>query len=130
LTAKLADFATINGAMSFNSFGYGSINSKINERARESRTFYDISANVNAEKLIPGNHGLKVPMLVSYQTTTIRPQYDPFNPDVRLEASLEARPENERDAYLDLIQDREVKRGPDEQVLQLRNRNNAYLRQV
>ncbi len=111
LTAKLADFATINGAMSFNSFGYGSINSKINERARESRLFYDISANVNAEKLIPGNHGLKVPMLVSYQTTTIKPQYDPFNPDVRLEASLEARPENERDAYLDLIQDREVKRG-------------------
>jgi cell surface protein SprA len=110
-TAKLADFATISGALRYNSFGFGSISSKINERAREERTSYDLTANVNVDKLLPGNHGIKIPMLLSYQNTTIKPQYDPFNPDIRIDEALSARPESERDDYLDLIRDRDVRRG-------------------
>ncbi len=112
LTAKLADFATVSGALRYNTFGFGSISSKISERAREERTAYDLTANVNVEKLIPGNHGIKIPMLVSYQNTTIKPQYDPANPDVKIDAALASfETETERENYLDKIRDVEERRG-------------------
>lgn len=112
LTAKLADFATVSGTLRYNTFGFGSINSKINERAREERTAYDITATVNADKLLPGNHGIKIPMLVSYQNTTVKPQFDPANPDLKIDAALASfETESEREAYLNTIRDVEERRG-------------------
>ena len=88
LSAKLADFATVTGALRHTAFGFGSVSSKIGERARDETTSYDVSANVNIDKLLPGNTGIKVPMFVSYENTTIDPNYDPANPDMKVAAAL------------------------------------------
>ena len=40
--------------------------------------------------LLPGNTGIKIPMFLSYQNTTINPNYDPANPDMRLDAALKS----------------------------------------
>lgn len=112
LTAKLADFATVSGALRYNTFGFGSISSKISERSREERTAYDLTAAVNADKLLPGNHGIKIPMLLSYQKTIIKPQYDPANPDLKIEAALASyETDDEREAYLNTIRDVDERRG-------------------
>lgn len=111
LSAKLADFANITGALRYTTFGFGSVSSKIGERTRDETTAYDVSASVNVDKLIPGNTGIKVPMFVSYENTTINPQYDPANPDTRIDATLQSfETEAERKAFIKLIQDRTVRR--------------------
>ncbi|MEO5978998.1 MAG: cell surface protein SprA [Chryseolinea sp.] len=111
MSAKLADFATVTGAFRHTTFGFGSVASKISERTRDETTTYDISANVNVDKLIPGNTGIKIPMFLGYQNTDIRPQYDPANPDLRLEASLSSfNTDEERRNYLKIIRDHETRR--------------------
>jgi len=99
LNTKLADFANITATARHTSFGFGGIQSRIAERTREETTSYDISANVAVDKLLPEQLGLKVPMFVSYEKTTIKPKFDPANPDITLEASLLNRQEDERQAY-------------------------------
>lgn len=111
VNAKLADFATISGSLRYTTFGFGSVSSKISERSRDETTDYDITANVNLDKLFLSNTGIKLPMLLSYQNTTINPQYDPANPDVRLDDYLETLSRDERREYERLIQDRTVTKG-------------------
>jgi cell surface protein SprA len=111
VSTKLADFATLTGALRHTTFGFGSVSSKIGERTRDETTAYDVSANVNVDKLLPGNTGIKVPMFVSYENTTINPNYDPANPDMKLEAALKSLPsEEDRQDFQKLIQDRTTRR--------------------
>lgn len=111
LSAKLADFATVTGALRHTAFGFGSVSSKIGERARDETTAYDVSANVNVDKLLPGNTGIKIPMFVSYENTTINPNYDPANPDMKVDAALKSFSDQEdRDNFKKLIQDKTTRR--------------------
>jgi cell surface protein SprA len=112
MSAKLADFAVINGALRYTTFGFGSVSSKIGERTREETTEYDVSANVALDKLIPGNTGIKLPMFVSYGNVIMNPNYDPANPDMKTEAALASfNTDEERANFKRLIQDKTVRRG-------------------
>jgi cell surface protein SprA len=111
LSAKLADFATVTGAFRHTTFGFGAVSSKIFERTRDETTAYDISANINVDKLIPGNTGIKIPMFLGYQNTTINPNYDPANPDLRIDAALKSfNTDEERNEYLEVIRDQETRK--------------------
>lgn len=111
LSTKLADFATVTGSLRYTTFGFGGVSSKISERTRDETTAYDITANVNLDKLFLGNTGIKLPMLVSYENTTINPKFDPANPDLRLAAALKSFDnEGDREAYKRLIRDRTVRK--------------------
>lgn len=111
LSTKLADLGTVSGSLRHISFGYGGVQSKISERARGESTTYDVTANLNLDKLLPQRAALKIPMFISYESTIINPNYDPANPDLRLEAALQSfNTDAERDAYRQIIQDRSVRR--------------------
>lgn len=111
LSAKLADFATVTGAFRYTTFGFGNVSSKIFERTRDETTAYDVSANINVDKLIPGNTGIKIPMFVGYQNTTINPKFDPANPDLRIDAALKSfNTDEEKNSYIKLIRDQETRR--------------------
>jgi cell surface protein SprA len=111
VSTKLADFATVTGALRHTTFGFGNVSSKIGERTRDETTAYDVSANVNVDKLLPGNTGIKVPMFVSYEQTTINPQYDPANPDMKIDAAMRSFfSEGDRKDFKKLIQDRTVRK--------------------
>lgn len=112
VSAHLADLATISASTRYTSIGFGNIQQRISERTREETTQFDVSANINVEKfLLPQKTGLVVPMFVSYEKTTVTPQFDPLDPDVPLEASLESlNSEQERDAYRRIVEDRTVRR--------------------
>ena len=111
LNTKLADLGTVTGSLRHISFGYGGAQSKISERARGETTSYDLSANINVDKLLPVWTGLKIPMFISYENTTINPNFDPANPDLRLTAALKSfNTDAERDSYLKIIQDQSIRR--------------------
>jgi cell surface protein SprA len=111
LNTKLADLGTITGSVKHISFGYGGVQSKISERARGETNIFDVSANINVDKLLPQKSGLKIPMFASYETTIFDPNFDPANPDLRIDAALKSfNSEADRTAYLDLIRDQTVRR--------------------
>lgn len=111
LNTKLADFANITASGTHSTFGFGGIQSRIAERTREESTSYDISANVNVDKLLPEKLGLQVPMYVSLENTVVTPQFDPANPDINLDATLLSfETEAEREEYKATVQDRTRRR--------------------
>jgi cell surface protein SprA len=111
LNAKLADLGTVTGSLRHSTLGFGGVQSKISERTRAETTIFDVSANINVDKLLPKSLGLKIPMFASYESNIINPGYDPANPDVRIAGALKSfGTEDERTAYLKLIQDRSYKR--------------------
>ncbi|WP_235689717.1 T9SS outer membrane translocon Sov/SprA [Fulvivirga lutea] len=106
LNTKLADFANVTATLQHTTFGFGGIQSRIAERTREETTAYDVSANVNVDKLLPEKLGLQIPMYVSYEKTTQTPRFDPANPDIRLDAALLSfETEEEREEYKKTVQD-------------------------
>lgn len=112
ISTKLADLGTISASTRYTSIGFGSIQQRISERSRAETKQYDISANLNLEKFMrPDKTGLVIPMFVSYEKTTVTPQFDPLDPDVPLEASLEAFDNNEeREKYRRIVEDRTTRR--------------------
>ncbi len=111
LSTKLADLGTVTGSLRHITYGYGGVQSKISERARGVTTAYDISANLQLDKLLPKKLGLSIPAFASYESTIINPNYDPANPDTRLAAALLSFTNDaDKEAYKKLIQDRSVRR--------------------
>ena len=109
--AKLADLGNLTTAFKRITYGYGGVQSKISERARGETNVFDISANLAMDKLLPRNLGLKIPMFISYEKTTINPNFDPANPDMRLAAMDKSfDTDAQRQAYHKLIQDNAIRR--------------------
>ena len=111
LKMQLADFAQITASGKYSTFGFGNINQKISQRARERTYEYDISANVALDKFIPEKVGLKIPLFVSYERSNISPQFNPLDPDVPLSAALQSLESDEaRQAYRRLVEDNTERR--------------------
>ncbi|KAA3437169.1 cell surface protein SprA [Rufibacter hautae] len=97
---KLADFANISATGSYTTVGFGGIQQRAAQRARETTGQFDITANVAAEKLLPKGLGLVVPLSVQYGTTISEPRYDPLDRDTELDLSLEKfENSNDRENY-------------------------------
>ncbi|WP_394801480.1 T9SS outer membrane translocon Sov/SprA [Belliella filtrata] len=88
LNTKIADVATISTSIRHNSFGFGGLETRLSQRARESTTQYDVSANVSVEKLLPEAINVSIPMYVSLENSSTRPEFDPLNQDVPFELAL------------------------------------------
>jgi len=88
VNAKLADFANINLAGNISKPGWGSLESRVNERQRETRKGLDATSNFEMGKFLPEKTGIKIPMFLGYSSQVILPQYDPLNPDIELDESL------------------------------------------
>lgn len=111
MSAKLADLGTVTGSFRYIGFGFGDVQSKISARARSNTSQFAISANLNLDKLLPRNTGLKIPMYFSYQSILVDPKFDPANPDLRIGAALQSlNSDADRKAYLKEIQDITIKK--------------------
>ena len=106
LNAQIADLATISTSIRHNSVGFGGLETRLSQRSLVAATQYDISANVNVEKLLPEAMNVTIPMYVSLENTSIRPEFDPLNPDVPLRLALDKfQTDTERENYRRQVQD-------------------------
>lgn len=111
INTKLADFANLSASGRITTVGFGGIQSRISERSREETKAYDVSADVQLEKLLPENTGLKIPMFASYEESKSTPNWDPFDPDIPLEASLLSfQDEDERSEFENIAESKTVRR--------------------
>lgn len=109
--ANLADFGTVNLAGAITTPGFGGIEQKVNERAKEETKQYDASANLEMGKFFPEKWGVTIPMYVGISETFIDPEYNPLDPDIPLEAALDnAGSKAERDSIKTIARDHTVRK--------------------
>jgi cell surface protein SprA len=88
ISANLADLGTVNLALSYERFGFGAIDKKPLERARNNTLMFDFSGTFELAKFTPKKWGLTVPMFVGYSTTIANPQFNPVDPDIKFTDAL------------------------------------------
>jgi len=79
---QLADLGRVTVSANTYSQGWGSIEQRVNERARENLTQIDAAITIDAGKLFPKNARLSLPIFASINRSIRTPQYDPYDKDV------------------------------------------------
>ena len=112
LNAQLADLGTFSASTRYTAIGFGTIQQKISERARAETFQYDLSTNLNLGKfLLPEKTGIVLPMYASYEKSVTTPQFDPLDPDVPLESSIERiNDAQDKENYRKIAEDRRESR--------------------
>ena len=83
-TAQIADLGSVNLSGSYSTPGWGSLEQKLNERQRETRQQYDLSASVELAKFLPEQANVSIPMYYSISESVVRPEFNPLDPDIKL----------------------------------------------
>ncbi|TPG64651.1 cell surface protein SprA [Hymenobacter nivis] len=89
MNVKLADLATVTATGSFTSIGFGGLQDKVQQRSLDDVMRGDLNAVVAADKLLPAQLHLRVPVLLQVGAERRAPEYDPLDPDTKLRQSLE-----------------------------------------
>ena len=88
--AYLADLGRVTVAGSYKSAGYGSLETKITDNDLRSQRYYSVAADIDLGKFMaPEKSGMTVPVHFDHNNTTITPEYNPLDPDVKLSRSLQ-----------------------------------------
>jgi cell surface protein SprA len=96
MNANLADFGNIALAGSISTPGFGSIEKRVSERQRETNIQFDASSNFELGQFFGEKIGLKIPLYLGYSEGWINPQFDPLNPDILFNESLDGLEVNEK----------------------------------
>jgi len=106
LDAQLADFGSFTAAGNISSIGFGAIDQKVQERSRETISGYDLAANVNLDKFLPENWGIRLPVYAQFSQASRTPEFDPYDLDITLKDKLDDAANNEvRDSILEQAQE-------------------------
>ena len=88
--ATLADLGRIAVMGSYKSAGYGSLETKITNNDMLANAYYNVSTDIDFGKFMkPEKTGMTVPVHFDHNQTTITPEYNPLDPDVKLSRSLQ-----------------------------------------
>ncbi|MBI4946251.1 MAG: cell surface protein SprA [Bacteroidetes bacterium] len=112
VTAKLADLGIVTLSGNYSTPGWGSIDKRVSERQRETRYEYDISSQIMLSKFLPSNWGIMLPMYIGYSNAIIRPQYNPLDPDIFFNSTLNnpALPQSYKDSLKQVTIDKTTRR--------------------
>lgn len=81
---QAADFANISMSGNYSGVNWGSIESRVQERQRNEQMGFDFNTNVALGQFFGKRAGISLPFFYGYSVGVINPEYDPFNPDIRL----------------------------------------------
>ncbi|MFT4153179.1 cell surface protein SprA [Parafilimonas sp.] len=96
---QLADLGTLSLSANTYTYGFGSIEDGVNDRATDNMLQYDAALNIDAGKLLPQKSGLSIPVYTSINKTILTPEYDPYDLDILYKDKLKmATTQRERDS--------------------------------
>ncbi|MFN4313154.1 MAG: cell surface protein SprA [Chitinophagaceae bacterium] len=102
---NLADLGTITLSGTAKTRGFGTLEQRVNDRSREDLYTFDISANIDAGKLLPRQLGVQIPVYAGISRITSTPEYDPYDLDIRLNDKLESANPADKDSIRNDAQD-------------------------
>jgi cell surface protein SprA len=85
----LADVGRVVVSGSHSTPGFGSLDMKVNETAREAVTNFDVATDIDLGKFLPEESGVRIPMHFDYGESHIKPEYNPLNPDIKMKDELD-----------------------------------------
>ncbi len=85
---QLADLGTLSVSANTYSYGFGTIDQQVNERARDNMFQFDAALNLDLGKLVPQKLGFSIPVYASINKTILTPEYDPYDLDIRYKDKL------------------------------------------
>ena len=92
---QMADFANISMSGNYSGINWGSVESRVQDRQRNERMGIDMNANVQLGQFFGRKARVSLPFFYGYSVGVINPEYDPFNPDIKL-SSYDAAERRER----------------------------------
>ena len=102
---QLADLGNATIAGNFSTIGWGQLEEKVNDRARERYTQYDLATNLELSKFLPEKWGLKIPFYAQYSETRYSPEFDPYDLDILLKDKIDDAPVAQKDSIRDQAED-------------------------
>lgn len=81
---QAADFANISMSGNYSGVNWGTIESRVQERQRNQQLGFDFNTNVQLGQFFGKRIKMSLPFFYGYSVGVINPEYDPFNPDIRL----------------------------------------------
>jgi cell surface protein SprA len=87
---QLADLGSITLSANTYTKGFGTIEQRVNERARDNLFQFDAAATIDAGKLLPKKAGISIPVYASINKTIRTPEYDPYDLDIKLKDKVKA----------------------------------------
>ena len=81
---QMADFASVSMSGNYSGINWGSVESSVQERQRYEQIGFDMNANMQLGQFFGKQARLSLPFFYSYSLGIINPEYDPFNPDIKL----------------------------------------------
>lgn len=83
---QLADFATVSASGNYSGINWGSVESRVQERQRNEKIGFDMNSTVQLGQFFGKQSRVSLPFFYSYSLGIINPEYDPFNPDIKLDS--------------------------------------------
>ena len=106
LDMQLADFGTITLSGNYSSIGWGSLDQKVAQRAREEVIQYDVAGSFELGKFLPEESGIRIPMYTQFSKTLRTPEFDPYDYDIPLKEKIAAESDRvKRDSIRDQAAD-------------------------
>ena len=85
---KLADLGKINLTGQMHTAGFGQIEQKIDQRAKDDLYQYSASTNLELGKLLPVKWGIRLPFYGGITQSFSTPEYDPYQGDIKVSQEL------------------------------------------
>lgn len=86
---NIADVGDLTVSGTYSTPGFGSIEQSLTERSHETNVNLDIATNIDGGKLFfPEKWNIKIPFHYDYSMGMALPEYNPLNPDVKLQDDL------------------------------------------
>jgi len=103
---NLADLGSVAFAGSVSTVGFGSLEKNVSERNIEETRRYNVSSSFELGKFFPEKSNVRIPMYFSVSEDVQNPQYNPLDPDILLDAALDAfDTKSEKDSIQNIVQD-------------------------
>ncbi|NDB35512.1 MAG: cell surface protein SprA [Flavobacteriia bacterium] len=81
---QVADFATVSASGNYSGINWGSVESRVQDRQRNEKIGVDMNTTVQLGQFFGKQAKVSLPFFYGYSWNVINPEYDPFNPDVKL----------------------------------------------
>jgi len=81
---KAADFANVQMSGNYSGINWGSVDSRVQERQRNEKIGVDLNTNIQLGQFFGRRAKISLPFFYSHSLNLINPEYDPFNPDIKL----------------------------------------------
>ncbi|MCH2229066.1 MAG: cell surface protein SprA [Crocinitomicaceae bacterium] len=96
MQVQLADFANVSMSGNYSGVNWGSVESRVQDRQRNEQIGFDMNANVQLGQFFGKQAKVSLPFFYGYSLGIVNPEFDPYNPDIRLKDYDDAATRKER----------------------------------